>query len=84
MDTVGKLLLLVIAAALCGITVKLYGGAGPLQCGPTYGDFISLKDIEDLQKRDHVRVKLIQGMPMVRIQGGKIDADVTGTVSVER
>ncbi len=34
-------------------------------------------------KTDDARTELLQSIPLVRVQGGTIDADITGTVDVE-
>jgi len=34
-------------------------------------------------KTNDARTELLQSIPLVRVQGGTIDADITGTVDVE-
>lgn len=79
MDNTAKAILAVIAAALCFIALKLY-----VSTPPTFGDFRALKDIQDNDKRQEQRLKLIEKLPLVRVQGGTIDADIQGSVSIDR
>lgn len=77
MDRYTKLILTVIAVALCAIAVKLFIGA------PTVGDLMTLREIKDLKQRRLAQISLVKSLPLVRIQGGQIDADVTGSVTVD-
>ena len=78
MDNYVKTILTVIAVLLGAIVVKLY-----LIQIPTYGDFIALREIENPETRKQKRVALIGALPLVRVQGGQIDADVSGSVSID-
>lgn len=79
MDNTIKAILAVIAIALCAITLKLYVSAPP-----TLGDFLALNDIKDAEKRQKQQLKLIASLPLVRVQGGTIDANIQGSVSIDR
>lgn len=78
MDSYSKNVLTIIAVLLAAIAVKLY-----LFQPPTYGDFIALRDVEDAEVRKQKHVALIKALPLVRIQGGQVDAEVSGSVSID-
>lgn len=80
MDKFTKSIMAVIAVALCVIAFKL---CYPAKISPTFGDFQSLKDIQDDQQRIVERKKLMQSLPAVRVQGGEIDAQVSGYVGIQ-
>lgn len=83
MDNISKTILTVIAVALCVIAFKLFNPGGSFVGSPTFGDFIALKDIKDPKQRKEAHLRLKQSIPLVRVQGGKIDADVSGNVSID-
>lgn len=83
MDNASKVILSVIALALCVIAFKLWLPSGTVVGAPTYGDFNALRDIHDPQLRKEARLRLMNSIPLVRVQGGQIDADVTGNVSID-
>lgn len=76
-DLYTKAVLTIIAAALVIIAGKLVFDAPPRQ-----GDFIALRDIKDQDEARKELERLVKAMPMVRIHGGQVDAEVTGTVSI--
>jgi hypothetical protein len=79
MDNISKAILTVIAVPLCAIAFKLYFPAG----APTFGDLIALRDIQDPEQRKEKHLNLMKSIPLVRVQGGQIDADVSGNVSID-
>lgn len=83
MDNLSKGLLLVVAVAVSAIALKLYAGSIEAKCGPTYGDFMSLGEAKDGAAREEAVLNLYKSLPMIRVQGGDIDADVTGSVSID-
>lgn len=89
MDKYTKAVLTVIAASLAVVALKLVqpqeAHAGLLSSSPpTYGDFLALRDIKDAAARKEAYMKLMRSIPIVRVQGGQIDADVTGSVQIDR
>ncbi|RIZ70629.1 MAG: hypothetical protein D0528_01050 [Methylococcales bacterium] len=80
MDSYSKLVFTVIAVSLAIIAAKMLepkaAYAGPFSAGPTIGDFIDLREIHDPVKLSEARSKLMRGIPLVRVQGGQISADV--------
>lgn len=82
MDTISKVILSVIAIALCAIAFKLYYPGSSVSGLPTRGDFFALKDIQDPEKRREKHMNLMKSIPLVRVEGGTIDAEVSGTVSI--
>jgi hypothetical protein len=83
MDTYSKAVLTIIALALCAITLKLFNPQFASNGAPTRGDFLALRSISDSQQRKEAFRKLTNSLPVVWIQGGQIDADVSGSVSVD-
>ena len=83
MDNISKAILTVIAVALCVIAFKVHNLGGSFAGVPTFGDFIALKDIKDPEQRKETHLRLIKRIPLVRVQGGQIDADVSGHVSID-
>lgn len=83
MDNISKAILTIIAVALCAIAFKLYFPCSSFSGAPTYGDFIALREIQDPQQRKETRLNLMKSLPLVRVQGGQIDADVSGNVSID-
>lgn len=81
MDSTVKILLGVIAAALCAIAFRLYfpGASAP----PTYGDVLSLKEIPDVNVRREKHKELLRRTPLVWVKGGEIEADVSGSVAID-
>lgn len=79
-DAYSKVALTVIAVCLCAITAKLYVPAAN-DTGPAIG----ATTMEQLMaaKNDEQRGRLMRGIPLVRVQGGDIDAEVTGSVSID-
>lgn len=72
-DNITKAILAVIAVALCVIAFKL---CFPAKTSPVFGDFQALKDIQDDNQRNEHRKKLMQDLPIIRIQGGSVDAQI--------
>ncbi len=83
MDNTTKAILTVIAAALCAIAFRLNFPGGSFVGVPTFGDFIALRDIKDPEQRKEAHLRLVKSLPLVRVQGGQIDADVSGNVSID-
>jgi hypothetical protein len=77
-DLYTKFILTIIAAALVVIAFKLVNLSGP-----TRGDFFNLKNIEDSDARSAKRKDLMMRLPLIWIQGGEIEAEVSGTVSIQ-
>jgi hypothetical protein len=80
MDKISKILLTVIATALCAIAFKMYFPGNSILSATTFGEFISLHDIHDDNKRKEMYQAMTKRMLLVRIQGGKLEADVSGNV----
>lgn len=83
MDITSKAILSVIAVALCAIAFKLFNPGGSFSGAPTRGDFLALKDIQDPEQRREKHLILMKSIPLVRVEGGQIDAEVTGSVSID-
>lgn len=79
MDQFTKGVLVVIAVALCAIAVRLW--APPYA---TFGEFAALQGIADTEARKAATARAVARVPVIRIQGGAINADVSGSVSIER
>jgi hypothetical protein len=80
MDKYTKLVLTVIAVSLIIIAIKLWepreAHTGPFSSGPTVGDLMALREIKDQAKLAAARDHLIRSIPLVRVQGGQISADI--------
>lgn len=72
-------ILTVIAIALCAIAFKLFS----VPRLTTMGDIRALRNIEGADERKAARVELLNNIPLIHIEGGRVDADVSGSVSVE-
>jgi hypothetical protein len=83
MDTYTKVVLTVIAIALCAIAIKLFNPRLGSSCSPTFGDFMALREIKDPNQRKETRLRLIKSLPLVRVEGGQVDADVSGSVTID-
>jgi len=83
MDKISKVIFAVIAVALCAIAFRLYFPVGSFYGAPTVGDFAELSKIKDLEQQEKKRLNLMKSIPLVRVQGGQINADVSGNVSVD-
>ena len=70
MDNYSKVILTIIAVALCAIAFKIFSNNNP-----TFGDYIALREIKDYEQRKEARLKLIKSLPLVRVQGGNVDVD---------
>ena len=70
-----KVILTVIAILLGMINFKIW----TWQPISTRGDFIALREIKD----PDARKKFLKNIPIIWVQGGDIDANVTGSVSIE-
>ena len=72
-DTSNKVIVILLAAILVTqILILLRIPTSP----PTIGEVRNAKT-------NDARTELLQSIPLVRVQGGSIDADVTGTVDVD-
>ncbi len=81
-DKYTKIVFTIIAIALCVIAVQLLRGSS-FSNGPTWGDFIALRNIQDPEERKAAHLRLVKGLPLVRVQGGQIDAEVSGEVRID-
>lgn len=86
MDRVTKVILGMIAAALCVISIELYAFAPP-----TISDFRALSDIKDSEKHDSEMQKLVNRVPLVMVRGGSMSVqienmpiEIEGSVSIDR
>ena len=80
MDFYTKFVLTVIAISLVIIATGRIEPkevhAGSFSSGPTIGDLMDLRDIHDQNKLAEARTKIMRSIPLVRVQGGQISADV--------
>lgn len=86
MDNVAKTILAIIAIALCTIVFQLYTSSPP-----TVGDFRALENIENSEKEDAERQKLLGRVPLVMVRGGSMSVqienlpiEIEGSVSIDR
>lgn len=89
MDKYSKCVLTIIAVAVSMIAIKLcfpYAMEGDCASHntPSYGDFLRLREVQDPSSRKEMRLRLLKHLPLVYIQGGQVDADVTGSVEIDR
>jgi hypothetical protein len=70
-----KIILTVIAILLGMINFKLWTWKNI----STRGDFIALREA----KNPEARMRLFKNVPIIWVQGGNIDANVSGSVSIE-
>jgi hypothetical protein len=88
MDPCTKTILTVIAVALCAIALKFFfptlDQVVLSLARPTFGDLMALREIQDREQRRLAHVNLVKRLPLVQIQGGQINADVSGSVSIDR
>jgi hypothetical protein len=82
-DTYTKVVLTIIAIALCAIAIKLFNPQLGSNGSPTFGDFMEMRQIKDPQQRKETRSRLLKSLPLVRIEGGQVDADVSGSVTFD-
>ena len=75
MDNYSKAILTIIAVALCAIAFNLFSCDNSFSTTPTFGDFIALREIKNPEQHKEARLKLIKSLPLVRVQGGYVDAD---------
>lgn len=83
MDKTSKAIFLFIAFVLCIIAFKLHVIETAISNTPKLGDFIDLSEMQDPKKIEETQLKLMKNLPLVRIKGGDVSADVSGSVSVE-
>ncbi len=83
MDNISKAILTFIAVVLCAIAFKLYFPGSSFSGTPTLGDFFALREIKDPEQQKEKRLNLMKSIPLVRVQGGQISADVSGSVSLD-
>ena len=84
MDTYTKTILTIIAVAASLIALKLHAPNSKDPRAATLGDFIALRNIEDAQQRRAALANLQARIPVLWIQGGNIDAAVSGNVLTDR
>lgn len=84
MDKTSKTIFIFIALILCIIAFKLHIIETAISNTPKLGDFINLSEMEGLKKIEETQLRLMKNLPLVRIKGGDISADVTGSVSIDR
>ncbi len=80
MDRYTKIVLTVIAISLSVIAIRLI----KLREAPTLGDLLALQQIKDPTAREQARKDFFNRISVVRVQGGQIDGEVSGTVSIEQ
>ena len=83
MDKTSKAIFIFIALILCIIAFKLHVIETAISNTPKLGDFIDLSEMKDPKKIEETQLKLMKNLPLVRIKGGDVNADVSGSVSVE-
>lgn len=83
MDNVSKAIFVVIAVALCSIAFQLFSLNSTYTNTPKFGNFIDLKEIKDPKQRHEAQLLLIKSLPVIRLQGGQVDAEVSGSVTLE-
>lgn len=83
MDKTSKAILLLIAFILCIIAFKLHIIESAISNTPKLGDFIALSELKDSKKIEDEQLRLMKNLPLVRIKGGDVSAEVSGSVSVE-
>lgn len=76
-DFYTRAVLTVIAIALIAIAYQLI-----FQTTPTRGDFFNLRKIENQEVRSEKLRDLRMRIPLVWVEGGEIDAAVTGSVDI--
>ena len=80
MDKYSKFIFTVIAISLVIIAAKVIepqeAQAGAFSSSPTVGDLMDLREIQDPAKLSEARNRIIRNIPLVRVQGGQISADV--------
>ena len=76
-DFYTRAVLTVIAIALTAIAYQLI-----FQTTPTRGDFFDLRKIENQEARSEKLRELRMRIPLVWVEGGEIDAAVTGSVDI--
>jgi hypothetical protein len=79
MDRYTKGVLTIIALALIVIAGRLVHTRNP-----TYGDVLALREIKDNPARKEAYLKLLHKLPLVTVSGGQLNAEVTGSVELER
>ena len=83
-----NILLTIIALALCAITAKLYLSAadrvGPHLGAPTTGDYLALSQsaLTDDERVERAR-QLNSATPRVNVDGGNLNVEVLGQISVQ-
>lgn len=83
MDKTSKAILIFIALILCFIAFKLHIIETAISNTPKLGDFIDLSEMEDSKKIEETQLRLMRNLPLMRIKGGDVNAEVSGSVSVE-
>lgn len=77
-DFYTRAVLTVIAIALVAIAFQLI-----FHSAPTRRDIFNLKNIENQEAKSEKFKDLMMRIPLVWVQGGDIDAEVTGSVSID-
>ena len=75
-----NILLTVIAALLLGINAKLWTWPDITK----RGDIIAIRALTNDADKKAAQERYHKNMPVIWIQGGSIDADVSGSVSIDR
>lgn len=83
MDKMTKAIFIFIAFILSIIAFKLHIIETAISNAPKVGDFIDLSEMEDSKKIEETQLRLMRNLPLVRIKGGDVSAEVSGSVSVE-
>lgn len=86
MDKYTRSLLTVIATSMALIAVKMYFPyitQGDFNTGtPTFRDLIAVGQISNAESKKEAYAKLMGRLPLIRVQSGNINAEVTGPVEV--
>jgi LPS O-antigen subunit length determinant protein (WzzB/FepE family) len=84
-DSYTKVILTVIAIALCAIAIKLFypqtGSDNLSTKPPTFGDIRALREIKDSKQRTEARSMLLKNIPLIYVYGG--DVAVSGSVNID-
>lgn len=75
-----KIILTVIAALLLSINIKLWTWPDITK----RGDLVAFRTLTNEEEKKKARERYHQNIPVIWIQGGSVDADVSGSVSIER
>ena len=89
MDRYTKAVLTIIAVSLSVIALRMFepqeahAGRAFLSAGPTYGQIVSLREVKDDAERRQAYRAILRRVPLVQVQGGSVDAEVSGSVEID-